>query len=60
MFAADLGIPDFQALFPAMATNIIAIAIQAPSYEDRWGPFPKPEHHRSEAACSWVVNCRPS
>jgi hypothetical protein len=24
------------------------------------GHFPKPEHHRPEAACSWVVDCRPS
>jgi len=37
-----------------VAINITAIAIQAPSFEDRWGPFPKPEHHMSEAACSWV------
>ena len=44
----------------AVAINIIAIAFQAaPSFEDRWG-FPKPERHRSEAACSWVVDCRPS
>jgi hypothetical protein len=25
----------------AVAINIIAIAIQAPSFEGRWGPFPK-------------------
>jgi hypothetical protein len=44
----------------AVAINIIAIAIQAPSFEGRWGPLLKPERHRSEAACSWVVDCRPS
>ena len=29
----------------AVAINITAIAIQAPSFEHRWGPFPKPPPH---------------
>jgi hypothetical protein len=45
----------------AVVTNIIAIAIQAPSFRGTaWGLCPEPEHHRSEAPCSWVVDCRPS
>jgi hypothetical protein len=47
-------------LAAAVAINVTAIAIQAPSFEGRWGPFPKPTRHRSEAACSWVADCRPT
>jgi hypothetical protein len=46
------------ALAAAVVVNVavIVLAVQAPSFEDRWGPFEKPR--RNEASCSWVQDCR--